>query len=117
MHTGNIAPEVKFIGIDPVYPCAYREHCWRIKSNWHDYGLSLCIQGTFLDMFFNSAISRFIPVHTGNILLSLLSFVVLSVYPCAYREHKNTLKTFTIDVGLSLCIQGTCLDRQRVLIE
>ena len=31
--------------------------------------------------------SRFIPVHTGNIIAPLKPASLPAVYPCAYREH------------------------------
>ena len=61
--------------------------------------------------------ARFIPVNTGNTQTSGDVFVLMPVYPCAYREHPIG-KIFPVRYcGLSLCIQGTRLDRQRVLIE
>ena len=53
--------------IPQVYPCAYREH-EREKIIYHNVVcLSLCIQGTFLELVSIYIIHRFIPVHTGNI--------------------------------------------------
>ena len=38
---------------------------------------------------------------------SFVSPVVLSVYPCVYREHIRRIKHIVLKVGLSLCVQGT----------
>ena len=50
-----------------VYPCVYREHmiCVQYFAGWD--GLSLCIQGTFVEREIRTGESRFIPVYTGNI--------------------------------------------------
>ena len=50
---------------------------------------------------------RFIPVCTGNIKMTVPDEDEDSVYPCVYREHllRNTNKT--LNLGLSLCVQGT----------
>ena len=70
-------------------------------------GLSLCIQGTrffYLPCFFSR---RFIPVYTGNTLMSIRNKRYSPVYPCVYREHRNNETCCIICRGLSLCIQGT----------
>ena len=75
-------------------------------------------------------LTRFIPVHTGNMqhffgyhaTTSGLSLCIQgtcqkrdgvywtpSVYPCAYREHADTMSIPSVLCGLSLCIQGTYL--------
>ena len=70
-----------------VYPCVYREH------NSHEFiinynaGLSLCIQGTPLATLFVHLYHRFIPVYTGNTVAIVFITVLISVYPCVYREH------------------------------
>ena len=50
-------------------------------------GLSLCIQGTSAHISIPIGEERFIPVHTGNMLLSSTEY--------------------SANTGLSLCIQGT----------
>ena len=100
-----------------IYPCVYREHCLSRLQASAVRGLSLCIQGTLYIHCFLIALLRFIPVHTGNIMKSLFSFLYKSVYPCAYREH-HTLKITHLNVdGLSLCIQGTCARLVMTLCE
>ena len=32
------------------------------------------------------------------------------VYPCVYREHEKTMSNGIVNIGLSLCIQGTHCD-------
>ena len=72
------------------------------------FGLSLCIQGTLFKNSPHSNLSRFIPVHTGNIISPIVSAWIQSVYPCAYREHLFGIGCISFGFGLSLCIQGTC---------
>ena len=107
MYTGN--PSVaESNGVNfPVYPCAYREH--KIHSEYCDKtdGLSLCIQGTLTLPLHSVDGLRFIPVHTGNTLLSLIRDSGIAVYPCAYREHICNCANHIAIIGLSLCIQGT----------
>ena len=111
MHTGNMPIRYQQICILAVYPCAYREHSLSDINPVAIVGLSLCIQGTCLIMFNASDSVRFIPVHTGNILVIGTVRLRLPVYPCAYREHIFfQFINFSIN-GLSLCIQGTCSAR------
>ncbi len=70
-------------------------------------GLSLCIQGTFLNLLSNSSKRRFIPVYTGNIHRYRYIHIPASVYPCVYREHTFYSFGCRVQRGLSLCIQGT----------
>ena len=56
---------------------------------------------------YGTLIFRFIPVYTGNTLLSGLSDANMAVYPCVYREHDFKLILNYPCFGLSLCIQGT----------
>ena len=93
-----------------VYPCAYREHTFpRIprtmffglslciqgtlgfnRQQWGIItGLSLCIQGTRSDETVMVNYRRFIPVHTGNTFDIIYIRRVVTVYPCAYREHHD----------------------------
>ena len=46
VYTGNTKSNVKFLYIDAVYPCVYREHISLAYFLDHVVGLSLCIQGT-----------------------------------------------------------------------
>ena len=68
VHTGNMNNCYTLAVAAPVYPCAYREHqvIGRVIGSF--FGLSLCIQGTFISHVSNRFNGRFIPVHTGNIL-------------------------------------------------
>ena len=70
-------------------------------------GLSLCIQGTLVSLNFDLLPARFIPVHTGNTILTNLALLDFTVYPCAYREHQLYTGRKKNGRGLSLCIQGT----------
>ena len=67
VHTGNILGNMTGALLTSVYPCAYREHDYRPIDIGTQVGLSLCIQGTLLDVMDEEALLRFIPVHTGNI--------------------------------------------------
>ena len=107
MHTGNTKFYFLIAFIDPVYPCAYREHCIKNYFNLNSRGLSLCIQGTPILHTFTWWLRRFIPVHTGNTPMPTPLLLAAPVYPCAYREHIDNGKFSWYEVGLSLCIQGT----------
>ena len=87
VHTGNIVFIELFIFSTAVYPCAYREHLTVIGSKSLSPGLSLCIQGTFDGSDWSEKLTRFIPVHTGNMNGYNQKFGDIPVYPCAYREH------------------------------
>ena len=107
VHTGNMQLLHLFFFLHPVYPCAYREHDY-FCSLWYIFsGLSLCIQGTLYESAFHLLKRRFIPVHTGNILMFAERPAAFSVYPCAYREHNLFAVNNGNPTGLSLCIQGT----------
>ena len=87
VHTGNMAGQLRL---------------WIYRI-----GLSLCIQGTLRYYGHIQQLDRFIPVHTGNIKSRCVEINLLSVYPCAYREHPSSGWTVSANSGLSLCIQGT----------
>ena len=70
-------------------------------------GLSLCIQGTSKHKSVDLHQMRFIPVYTGNISITNFEALSAPVYPCVYREHSSFLQKRQLNVGLSLCIQGT----------
>ena len=53
-------------------------------------------------------------MHTGNISARDVRISVLVVYPCAYREHKDSTDESLAICGLSLCIQGTSCRTQQV---
>jgi len=88
VRTGNIIWSGTLVVIIPVHPCAYREHAIDPFLVKIFSGSSLCVQGTWTSGSWEDRRYRFIPVRTGNMeTLSLLRYI-LSVHPCAYREHK-----------------------------
>ena len=87
VYTGNIRSLSQNIAFETVYPCAYREHVRMLVISLSYLGLSLCIQGTCGWLISALLSTRFIPVHTGNILMFLILLRRIPVYPCAYREH------------------------------
>ena len=107
VHTGNMWGRSIYTWWRTVYPCAYREHQSKSHQSYIFVGLSLCIQGTSSPIRKFVRFVRFIPVHTGNIVILKLVNINTSVYPCAYREHCSFLDVHWIVNGLSLCIQGT----------
>ena len=128
VYTGNTQIVLNKPFACPVYPCVYREHRTDVGNANRYIGLSLCIQGTLMNLLPKKCPSRFIPVYTGNTLRSLRLFYIcrrfipvytgntrsttrsastIAVYPCVYREHDHhSVKICTV-CGLSLCIQGT----------
>ena len=107
VHTGNMFVITNWFYGAAVYPCAYREHNQIHRERQNNGGLSLCIQGTWLEIVRSLIRSRFIPVHTGNINGTYNDSLSGSVYPCAYREHAHIMRFWANERGLSLCIQGT----------
>ena len=87
MYTGNINKKIFCSGINPVYPCVYREHAHAYTFVAGSPGLSLCIQGTCVK--------------------NLNKYKWNAVYPCVYREHDEYVSNRLLSSGLSLCIQGT----------
>ena len=82
----------KLIEVLTVYPCTYREHGDLFDCILAESGLSLYIQGTSLSFIVAASSMRFIPVHTGNIIILELGVVMPAVYPCTYREHMGNRK-------------------------
>ena len=107
MYTGNTLILFCLIMHNAVYPCVYREHTSNAVFFSYILGLSLCIQGTPVFIYWSLFLSRFIPVYTGNTSSSVSVELGVTVYPCVYREHKYSSITRARQIGLSLCIQGT----------
>ena len=107
VYTGNIFDRTLAHSWSPVYPCVYREHFWCCDLHVSFCGLSLCIQGTFFHEIITNYEYRFIPVYTGNIQFLIKPKVQATVYPCVYREHIIYYLVANLNLGLSLCIQGT----------
>ena len=51
-------------------------------------------------------------MYTGNTSSSSSIRVLISVYPCVYREHITLTSTVACCSGLSLCIQGTLMRKK-----
>ena len=66
MYTGNTIRDGVVVVQEPVYPCVYREHTAAYVEQFHNTGLSLCIQGTLEFVNGEYRLFRFIPVYTGN---------------------------------------------------
>ena len=107
VYTGNSLKPLTIESNKPVYPCVYRELTNQRVIFLDKGGLSLCIQGTLRDSFILNCRFRFIPVYTGNSDFVIASMLVLTVYPCVYRELGVNLSIVFFPLGLSLCIQGT----------
>ena len=90
-----------------VYPCVYREHICARFSTQGNVGLSLCVQGTLLQLLSVLSLERFIPVCTGNTYQFWDSIKNTTVYPCVYREHVGVSAIIIWIDGLSLCVQRT----------
>ena len=107
VHTGNMSCISVSSEYKSVYPCAYREHISTLHCLADNFGLSLCIQGTYTAEKAHIQGKRFIPVHTGNMPFHSIAIWCHPVYPCAYREHSSGQTDEVTLAGLSLCIQGT----------
>ena len=114
VHTGNAGVLEAGKRNVSVYPCAYRERFINVSYREWPSGLSLCIQGTPHHYRLFQCRLRFIPVHTGNAIDSVLDKTYYPVYPCAYRERWSIPPARIIVNGLSLCIQGTQLPKYQI---
>ena len=107
VYTGNTGIPWCSIIMIAVYPCVYREHICDSEFWSTVRGLSLCIQGTLEKSVRITTRSRFIPVYTGNTMVTPYGILAFPVYPCVYREHAPAFRWPRSLCGLSLCIQGT----------
>ena len=89
MYTGNTDCYVIPVDRLAVYPCVYREHLVIKLIFVLSNGLSLCIQGTRINLPLKKQNDRFIPVYTGNTGMKNELFGQATVYPCVYREHSK----------------------------
>ena len=91
----------------PVYPCTYRE-LWSVRSiGWRTSGISLYLQGTPCPLDLIWAIWRYIPVPTGNSCQKDIFNLLITVYPCTYRELYLFVYSAQFAHGISLYLQGT----------
>ena len=105
--TGNSQPENRIKHKIRVYPCTYRELKWGIRTiNW-GRGISLYLQGTLDHECIGIYLPRYIPVPTGNSVVSNTITECHTVYPCTYRELPYATQTMLDDAGISLYLQGT----------
>ena len=92
----------------------YREHYVFFFISKFFCSLSLCIQGTSIEYRNDPEVVRFIPVYTGNIISDKVNKLMEAVYPCVYREHRIPGIYGGTIAGLSLCVQGTSHNIERV---
>ena len=86
VYTGNSCREEILRSMLTVYPCVYRELISCLTKRNSIFGLSLCIQGTPVEINNRLQWIRFIPVYTGNSFRTSALWWTVSVYPCVYRE-------------------------------
>ena len=87
VYTGNTGMVIFALIFIAVYPCVYREHILVISIASLGCRLSLCIQGTPIDLPIIAVGMPFIPVYTGNTDNHRSPKKGFTVYPCVYREH------------------------------
>ena len=51
-------------------------------------------------------------MYIGNTTSTQICYLKITVYPYVYREHNNASEVQKMQVGLSLCIQGTPYQRE-----
>ena len=105
--TGNAYKKTILQVKNKVYPCTYRERLNHIRYRYLERGISLYLQGTPLMPSTNRALQRYIPVPTGNASSHLIVTLVISVYPCTYRERSLFFLDLCSYCGISLYLQGT----------
>ena len=84
--TGNSSNKLIDADVQAVYPCTYRELLLSSVGRFESCGISLYLQGTQRASAKNILFFRYIPVPTGNSFLIFALQMLLTVYPCTYRE-------------------------------
>ena len=108
--TGNSTPARFKTGTHAVYPCTYRELILKLSIKFETCGISLYLQGTQNVYTKRPDTTRYIPVPTGNSILSAGKTQLSPVYPCTYRELVSSINPSCICSGISLYLQGTHLN-------
>ena len=113
--TGNSTLPAAVTCLVTVYPRAYGE---QLPGSWlllQLGGLSPCLRGTGLAVRPGHRGPRFIPVLTGNRIISSARSIKVSVYPRAYGEQPTALPPIVLMRGLSPCLRGTVLAPWRLV--
>ena len=105
--TGNSNSLKTISEIFSVYPCTYRELPRHRACSRYITGISLYLQGTLPLWNSNCVPRRYIPVPTGNSEQQIRTKILVSVYPCTYRELICTPRDVGLTYGISLYLQGT----------
>ena len=107
--TGNSSFSISYRVSWAVYPCTYRELKFLKYDKVAKNGISLYLQGTLFHRHPYRPFHRYIPVPTGNSPPSSPYVIVISVYPCTYRELGIHQFAGPSKHGISLYLQGTHL--------
>ena len=105
--TGNIPAPHRTTRDSPVHPRVYGEHDCNTPTPCPANGSSPCVRGTFEIKPPCKPSCRFIPVCTGNILLSWTNAELHPVHPRVYGEHAPDCQTPGLVGGSSPCVRGT----------
>ncbi|OAT45910.1 hypothetical protein M997_2542 [Proteus hauseri ATCC 700826] len=116
VYTGNTDEAKRLFGGRPVYPRVYGEHITGVINVLVSIGLSPCIRGTHYPLLECHEHVRFIPVYTGNTVVSLSQSVNHQVYPRVYGEHIILLHDVVVFFGLSPCIRGTHIPQHFMMV-
>ncbi len=106
-HAGNIVPIKLSVSGTTVHPRACGEHKPSIKTPPHSVGSSPRMRGTYNLAGLDSANTRFIPAHAGNIPAVLCPSAAATVHPRACGEHLFDKDSLGRSDGSSPRMRGT----------
>ena len=107
---GNTSQRLTIHASTTVHPCAGREHPRYVFDSFRWYGSPLRGQGTLETILRRARELRFTPARAGNTLVTCPSVPMVSVHPCAGREHRNNRRNTMNANGSPLRGQGTLAD-------
>ena len=87
MDTGNTFITKKPYNGKPVHPRGYGEHIPANSDIFIFTGSSPWIRGTLTVLFTATDSVRFIPVDTGNTVITTCGLITFPVHPRGYGEH------------------------------
>ena len=105
--TGNTPAIVTVILLAPVHPRGHGEHLFDIQWIVVECGSSPWARGTRADSLCWHWYVRFIPVGTGNTLVSQMGTLGKAVHPRGHGEHKSYLRDAREKSGSSPWARGT----------
>ena len=107
--TGNTIADVRADYETSVHPRGHGEHMRGREWHGHLIGSSPWARGTHQQSQGGAQNTRFIPVGTGNTILSLRFYSLLAVHPRGHGEHSGYTRQSYQHPGSSPWARGTLL--------